>query len=76
MRFDNPVSRSSSRKEYEVGKGLDQIGHTETMKKALLILVVIAVLGAIGANPRYLEELRLGGGFGDTKDGGADFEKE
>ncbi len=30
---------------------------------------------AIGSNPRYLEELRIGGGYGESDDGGADFEK-
>ena len=30
---------------------------------------------AIGPNPRYVEELRIGGGAGDAVDGGADFEK-
>lgn len=29
----------------------------------------------IGTNPRYLEELRTGGGYGDAQDGGTDFEK-
>ena len=29
----------------------------------------------MGPNPRYLEELRVGGGYGDSVDGGADFEK-
>ena len=31
---------------------------------------------ALGTNPRYLEELRIGGGYGDAADGGADFEKD
>ncbi len=30
---------------------------------------------AIGSSPRYLEELAIGGGFGEAVDGGADFEK-
>lgn len=30
---------------------------------------------AIGPSPRYLEELRIGGGYGDADDGGADFER-
>lgn len=30
---------------------------------------------AIGTNPRYLEELAVGGGYGDPENGGADFEK-
>ena len=29
----------------------------------------------LGPNPRYLEELRLGGGYGSSPDGGADFDK-
>jgi len=40
----------------------------------VLVLVGALVLG-IGANPRYLEELRIGGGYGETVDGGADLEK-
>ena len=35
-----------------------------------------AVLLGIGANPRYIEELRTGGGYGDSVDGGADFEAD
>lgn len=30
---------------------------------------------AIGPSPRYLEELSIGGGYGDSTDGGADFKK-
>jgi hypothetical protein len=30
---------------------------------------------SLGPNPRTLEELRIGGGYGDPADGGADFEK-
>jgi hypothetical protein len=40
-----------------------------------LTLAALAILGAIGANPRYLEELRIGGGFNSTPDGGADFDR-
>ncbi len=40
-----------------------------------LVLAGAVVLG-IGANPRYLEELRTGGGYGDSVDGGADFEAD
>lgn len=29
----------------------------------------------IGSTPRYVEELRIGGGYGDPVDGGVDFEK-
>ncbi len=47
------------------------------MKKwGIVIVVGLTVLGAIGASPRYIEELRIGGGYGDTVDGGADFEKD
>ncbi len=42
---------------------------------AALVLAGAAVLG-IGANPRYIEELRVGGGYGESVDGGADFEKD
>ncbi len=41
-----------------------------------IALVGICCLGllAIGSHPRYLEELRIGGGYGDGVDGGADFD--
>jgi hypothetical protein len=41
-----------------------------------IALVGICCLGllAIGSHPRYLEELRIGGGYGDGADGGADFD--
>jgi len=41
-----------------------------------IALVGICCLGllAIGSHPRYLEELRIGGGYGDAADGGADFD--
>jgi hypothetical protein len=37
-------------------------------------ICALALIG-IGAAPRYLEELRIGGGYGDAADGGADFDK-
>jgi len=40
-----------------------------------LVLAGTVVLG-IGANPRYIEELCTGGGYGDSADGGADFEAD
>ena len=44
------------------------------MRKRFWVLAAIAVLlMAIGPSPRYLEELRIGGGFGDT-DGGVDLD--
>lgn len=33
---------------------------------------LVCLVGAIGANPRYLENLKIGGGYGDSVDGGAD----
>lgn len=45
------------------------------MRMTLLVLCGVAAL-AIGSNPRYLEELRIGGGYGDAIDGGADLEKD
>lgn len=39
---------------------------------SVLLLTSTLVLIAAAAAPRYLEELRIGGGFGDAKDGGAD----
>jgi len=46
------------------------------MKFRLWVVVGIGVLlMAIGPAPRYLEELRIGGGFGDA-DGGADFDAQ
>ncbi|MEK7795337.1 MAG: LamG domain-containing protein [Candidatus Hydrogenedentota bacterium] len=35
----------------------------------------LVILGAAGPNARLLEELKIGGGYGDTADGGADFDK-
>lgn len=50
------------------------------MKKALYISALVATLAvfiaAIGANPRYIEEIRTGGGYGESVDGGADFEDD
>ncbi|MBI4558236.1 MAG: hypothetical protein HY706_11695 [Candidatus Hydrogenedentes bacterium] len=46
------------------------------MKKRILVLMCCTLaLVAIGVSPRYLEELRIGGGYGSLPDGGADFEK-
>jgi len=42
---------------------------------AALTVMGVLMLGALGANPRYIEELALGGGFDEAVDGGADFEK-
>jgi len=48
-----------------------------TTKLVLLFaFVVFGVLAATEPAPRYLEELRIGGGYGDAEDGGADFEKD
>ncbi len=51
------------------------------MKRPLLLLTLLlaiplALVAATGAAPRYLEELRIGGGLDDPADGGADFEKD
>ena len=40
----------------------------------ILLVCAVGVL-AIGPNPRYLEELRIGGGFADPVDGGVDLDK-
>jgi len=40
-----------------------------------LLATSLAVLG-MGVTPRYIEELRIGGGYGDSADGGADFEQD
>ena len=40
-----------------------------------VLLGVIALMGALGPAPRYVEELAIGGGFNSAPDGGADFEK-
>ncbi|MCX5772536.1 MAG: hypothetical protein NTZ09_20005 [Candidatus Hydrogenedentes bacterium] len=46
------------------------------MKKRIFAIVACGLFVlAIGASPRYLEELRIGGGFGDSADGGADLDK-
>jgi len=48
------------------------------MRAKLLGVVVVCglVLLAIGPAPRYIEELAIGGGFGETTDGGAWLEKD
>lgn len=50
------------------------------MRMLLIILLLgsvsLVVLGAIGDAPRYLEELRIGGGYGEAADGGADLEAD
>jgi hypothetical protein len=46
-------------------------------KLTIAVLTITAVtLLALGPAPRYLEELRIGGGFGDPTDGGADFARD
>jgi hypothetical protein len=40
------------------------------------LVFTAAVVVGIGANPRYIEELRVGGGYGELVDGGADFEQD
>jgi len=42
----------------------------------VLVVVSAAVALGIGATPRYIEELCIGGGYGDSADGGADFEQD
>ncbi|MDX9972715.1 MAG: LamG domain-containing protein [FCB group bacterium] len=47
------------------------------MRKPILFLAACAVCFlAVGPAPRYLESLRIGGGYGSTPDGGADFEAD
>ena len=47
------------------------------MRKRMVALSVCAVLAlAVGSSPRYLEELRIGGGYGEPVDGGADLEAD
>lgn len=49
------------------------------MKKGLVVLLIfcgcVGLVGAIGASPRWIEEFKLGGGYGEAVDGGADFAK-
>jgi hypothetical protein len=46
------------------------------MRKGVgIVLVCGTVLLGIGTSPRYLEELRIGGGYSDPVDGGADLDK-
>jgi len=40
-----------------------------------LLAAAVAALG-MGVAPRYIEELRIGGGYGDSADGGTDFEQD
>jgi hypothetical protein len=46
------------------------------MKRLIFVAVALLGVAAIGAYPRYIEELRTGGGYGDAADGGADFLKD
>jgi len=43
---------------------------------AVFLLAASLAALAMGAAPRYIEELRIGGGYGDSADGGADFERD
>lgn len=46
------------------------------MRKRIAVIGICSLgLLAIGSAPRYLEELRIGGGYGEGVDGGADFDK-
>ena len=47
-----------------------------TWSVAVFLLAVSAVALGIGATPRYIEELRIGGGYGESIDGGTDFEQD
>jgi len=44
--------------------------------RVVLIGLCIVLFTAIGVAPRYIEELRIGGGYGEPTDGGADFESD
>jgi hypothetical protein len=50
------------------------------MRKALAVLgvgiLVFVGFAAVGPNPRYIEELVIGGGYNEPVDGGIDFEKD
>lgn len=46
------------------------------MKKWIVMAFLFLTVAAIGPNPRFIEELSIGGGKGETVDGGADFEKD
>lgn len=48
------------------------------MRKGMVAVALVACAAmvlATGSSPRYLEELRIGGGYGEPADGGADFDK-
>lgn len=51
-------------------------GDIMNTKHALALMLVAVLAVGIGANPRFIEELKIGGGFGEAADGGADFEKD
>jgi len=44
--------------------------------RILVISCLVLCSVGIGSNPRYIEELCVGGGYGDSVNGGADFEKD
>lgn len=53
--------------------------NNSTTRSAVIWISVVFAAGlalGIGTSPRYIEELRVGGGFGDTVDGGSDFERD
>jgi len=60
------------------GRFSDPNRRIRLMKTRIIWLLAAAGLLALGMgpNPRYLEELRVGGGYEDPGDGGADFEKD
>ena len=51
-----------------------------TRRGGLMLVVLVGalclVLVGIGPSPRYLEEIQVGGGYGDPVDGGASLEKD
>ena len=46
------------------------------LKGAAMLTVVVTLVAAIGAHPRYIEELSIGGGYGESVDGGCDIEDD
>ena len=50
----------------------------QTLAVVTLFLVAPTLMAAIGSSPRWLEEIAVGGGYGETSpgDGGADHEDD
>ena len=49
---------------------------TPRLLLAIAALACVPAFAQLGANPRYIPEIQIGGGYADTVDGGMDIEKD